>query len=113
MGTVRVLVAFFGAISPSSASQDRAIWATAFYAGLRRGELCGLFLSDIDLDGRTITVRRSWEIRERGHEFGGLLACGDGFSLSGPWGRGEAPAFSLWDVQSRTRVIAINSRLTA
>ena len=40
---------------------DRALWATAFYAGLRRGELRGLRWSDIDLPGRELHVRRSWD----------------------------------------------------
>ncbi len=41
--------------------QDRAIWATAFYAGLRRGELRGLYRSDIDLDANTIKIERGWD----------------------------------------------------
>lgn len=41
--------------------EDRALWATAFYAGLRRGELRGLRWSDVDLPGREIHVRRSWD----------------------------------------------------
>jgi integrase len=40
---------------------DRALWATAFYAGLRRGELRGLYRDDIDLEARLITVRRAWD----------------------------------------------------
>lgn len=40
---------------------DRAIWATAFYAGLRRGELQALRSSDIDLGRSEITVERSWD----------------------------------------------------
>jgi integrase len=58
--------------SPSEAAEllaalqddDRALWATAFYAGLRRGELLALHWDDIDLDGRTIRVERSWDERE-------------------------------------------------
>lgn len=41
--------------------EDRALWATAFYAGLRRGELRGLRSDDVDLASGTITVRRSWD----------------------------------------------------
>ncbi len=41
--------------------QDRAIWATAFYAGLRRGELRGLYRSDIEMDAKTIKVQRGWD----------------------------------------------------
>ena len=29
--------------------QDRALWATAMYAGLRRGELIALQVQDLDL----------------------------------------------------------------
>ena len=42
-----------------------ALWrpftATAIYAGLRKGELCGLQKSDVDLNAGTITVRRSYD----------------------------------------------------
>jgi integrase len=40
---------------------DRALWATAFYAGLRRGELRALHVEDVDLARREIHVRRSWD----------------------------------------------------
>lgn len=42
-------------------SSDRPIWATAFYAGLRRGELQALRASDIDLGRSEIAVQRSWD----------------------------------------------------
>ena len=38
--------------------EDRALWATAFYAGLRRGELRALRWSDVNLDAATIRVAR-------------------------------------------------------
>jgi integrase len=41
--------------------RDRAVWATAMYAGLRRGELMALRWTDIDLRAGTIDVRRSWD----------------------------------------------------
>lgn len=41
---------------------DRPIWATAMYAGLRRGEVMALRWSDLDLDAGTIHVQRSWDI---------------------------------------------------
>src|SRR3954453_22632385 len=44
--------------------QDRARGATAMYAGLRRGELRALELSDIDLDANVIRVQRSWDAVE-------------------------------------------------
>jgi integrase len=39
----------------------RPIYATAFYAGLRRGELRGLRWKDVDLASGVIKVRRSWD----------------------------------------------------
>lgn len=44
--------------------QDRAIWATAMYAGLRRGELLALRWEDVDLVGGVIHVERSWDAKE-------------------------------------------------
>ncbi len=46
-----------GALSP----EDQGLWATAFYAGLRRGELQALRGSDIDLARSEIQVQRSWD----------------------------------------------------
>lgn len=45
-------------------AQDRALWATAFYAGLRRGELRALRWIDVDLAGGVIRVERSWDVKE-------------------------------------------------
>jgi integrase len=45
----------------SALEHDRAVWATAMFAGLRRGELRGLAISDIDLVGGLIRVRHSWD----------------------------------------------------
>jgi integrase len=45
-------------------AEDRAIWATALYAGLRHGELRALRWSDIDVEGRVIRVRRGWDAKE-------------------------------------------------
>jgi integrase len=42
---------------------DRAVWAVALYAGLRRGELMALRWQDIDLDRNLIRVERSWDIK--------------------------------------------------
>lgn len=42
-------------------SQDRAIWATAFYGGLRLGELQALRVNDVDLAGCLIHIRRGWD----------------------------------------------------
>lgn len=42
-------------------ANDRPIWATAFYGGLRRGELQALRVSDVDLSLAELSVRRSWD----------------------------------------------------
>jgi len=44
--------------------RDRAIWATAMYAGLRRGELLALRWEDVDLAAGVIHVERSWDAKE-------------------------------------------------
>lgn len=41
--------------------EDRPIWATAFYAGLRRGELQALRCMDVDLNANLIHVRKGWD----------------------------------------------------
>ena len=43
---------------------ERALWACAFYAGLRRGELRALRWEDVDLPGRVIHVCRGWDAIE-------------------------------------------------
>ena len=45
-------------------AEDRAIWATAMYAGLRRGELRALRWSDVDLAGGVIRIERAWDDEE-------------------------------------------------
>ena len=47
------------------AERDRALWATAFYAGLRLGELLALRWEDIDLAGGLIRVERAYDGKER------------------------------------------------
>ena len=43
---------------------DRSLWATAMYAGLRRGELMALRWHDVDLAGGVIRVERGWDMME-------------------------------------------------
>jgi integrase len=43
---------------------ERPLWATAFYAGLRRGELIALRWEDVDLATGVIRVRRGWDAVE-------------------------------------------------
>jgi integrase len=40
---------------------DRAVWATAMYAGLRRGELRALRVAMVDVDANVIHVERGWD----------------------------------------------------
>ncbi len=42
-------------------AEDRALWASALYAGLRRGELQGLRWSDVDFERGVIRVERGWD----------------------------------------------------
>jgi integrase len=42
-------------------ADDRAVWATALFAGLRRGEIRGLRWSDVDFDRGLIYIEQSWD----------------------------------------------------
>jgi integrase len=44
--------------------EDRAVWATAFYSGLRRGELQALRCCDLDFEASLIRVERGWDQEE-------------------------------------------------
>jgi integrase len=44
--------------------EDRPVWATAFYAGLRRGELQALRVCDVDLGASLIRVEHGWDQEE-------------------------------------------------
>jgi len=60
-------------VSPAQAAEllavlpdeDRALWASALYAGLRRGELMALSWRDVDLPAGVIRVERSWDAKNR------------------------------------------------
>ena len=41
--------------------RDRALWATAFYSGLRAGEIQGLRWEDVDFSGGVIRVERAYD----------------------------------------------------
>jgi integrase len=45
--------------------EERALWACAFYGGLRRGELRALRWSDVDFEAGVIRVERGWDDKER------------------------------------------------
>lgn len=52
-----------GAMLEVLAVEDRRVWAVAFYAGLRRGEIIGLRpREDIDLATGVIRIRRGWDM---------------------------------------------------
>jgi integrase len=51
------------ALVEALAKRDRALWATALYAGLRRGELQVLRWQDVDFAEGVIRVERSWDER--------------------------------------------------
>jgi integrase len=59
-------------VSPAQASAllsalpeaERALWATATYAGLRRGELRALRVSDVDLAAGVIRVHFGWDEKQ-------------------------------------------------
>jgi integrase len=40
---------------------EQAFWALALFAGVRRGELRGLQVDDIDFDDGLVRVRRGWD----------------------------------------------------
>ena len=52
------------ALIAAAPSRDRAVWATALYAGLRRGELRALRAEDVDLAAGVIRVERGWDDKE-------------------------------------------------
>jgi integrase len=52
-----------GALLDALPPGDRAWWATALYAGLRRGELMALGWEHVDLDAGLIRVERGWDRR--------------------------------------------------
>jgi integrase len=61
-----------GIVSPAAAERllaalaerDRALWATALYAGLRRGELMALRWCDVDLAQGVLEVAQAWDPKE-------------------------------------------------
>lgn len=54
-----------GALVAALDHPDRALWATALYAGLRAGELMALSWEHVDLAGGVIQVTRAWDPKAR------------------------------------------------
>jgi integrase len=50
------------ALIAAAPDADATVWAAAFYAGLRRGELMALRWTDVDLKAGTLSVTRSWDM---------------------------------------------------
>src|SRR5215217_2516924 len=50
--------------------RNEAIFIAAIHTGLRKGELLGLKWTDLDLDGGTLSVRRSLKVTDHGLDFG-------------------------------------------
>jgi integrase len=63
--------------------EEKVIWATAFYAGLRRGELQALRCCDVDFAGSSIRVEHGWD------QYEGLIAP------KSEAGRRTAPLFAI------------------
>jgi integrase len=52
-------------IAALGTERDRGLWATAFYAGLRRGELMALRWQDVDLGSGELHVERAYDPKDR------------------------------------------------
>jgi integrase len=52
-------------VAALEAERDRALWAIAFYAGLRRGELMALRWGDVDLAAGVLRVERAYDPKAR------------------------------------------------
>ena len=52
------------ALLEALSADDRAVWASALYAGLRLGELKALRWCDVDFERGRIRVERSWDPKE-------------------------------------------------
>ena len=63
-GRYRIADPVEGAALLAALEADRAIWATAMYAGLRRGELKALRAGSVDLKANVIHVVRGWDDKE-------------------------------------------------
>jgi integrase len=109
---------------------DRALWATALYAGLRRGELMAVRWEDIDLGAGLIRVERGYDpkacefvtpksaagVRKvplasalREHLIAHRLRCGRSEGLA--FGQTAETPFDDWTIRSRAARAWKNARL--
>lgn len=63
-GRDRVVASDTAAALLAALTADKALWATAMYGGLRRGELRALRASDVDLASGVIRVERSMDDKQ-------------------------------------------------
>jgi integrase len=57
-------------LAEARGERNEAIYIAAIHTGLRKGELLGLKWTDLDLDGGTLSVRRSLKVTDHGLDFG-------------------------------------------
>src|ERR671917_209412 len=57
-------------LAEARGERNEAIYIAAIHTGLRKGELLGLTWTDLDLDGGTLSVRRSLKVTDHGLDFG-------------------------------------------
>ena len=57
-------------LAEARGERNEAIYIAAIHRGLRKGELLGLKWTDLDLDGGTLSVRRSLKVTDHGLGFG-------------------------------------------
>ena len=57
-------------LAEARGDRNEAIYIAAIHTGLRKGELLGLKWTDLDLDGGTLSVRRSLKVKDHGLDFG-------------------------------------------
>jgi integrase len=57
-------------LAQARGERNEAIYMVASHTGLRKGELLGLKWTDLDLDGGTLSVRRSLKVTDHGLDFG-------------------------------------------
>jgi len=56
-------------LAEASGERNEALYIAAIHTGLRKGELLGLKWTDLDLDGGTLSVRRSLKVTDHGLDF--------------------------------------------